>query len=112
MRQPLPPELVVLGDHLEAATDRMLGRRRTRRQLVLNAAVSMVVAVPLGVSLFSQIGATGTVVTPPSAQAVLPPSADIENSPDDFLPRDLRRKRSDPNAELLMLPTSLRPALR
>ena len=115
----MPPELVALGDQLEAAASRALARRRTRRQLVLNAAESLIVAVPLTVSVAtSQLTATSapaTTATPTPTVVIAPAAADDnypDNTVDDFLPRDLRRMRLKPQSELLILPASLRPALR
>lgn len=124
MRRPLPPELIALGDQLESAAGRSVGRRRSTRQLVLNAAASLVIAVPLAISAASA-GLTGGPaapvgtpvphpVTPADARAI----ADLGNAGgseratfDDFPPRQLRMKPA-PGSELLVLPVSLRPALR
>jgi hypothetical protein len=47
----MPPDLVALGDQLEAAASRTLARRRSRRQLVLNATASILVALPLTIAV-------------------------------------------------------------
>ncbi len=49
--RPMAPDLTALGDQLEAAARRDVGRRRARRQAFLNAAASLVVAIPLAVTL-------------------------------------------------------------
>lgn len=49
--RPMAPELAELGDQLEAAVHRDVRRRRAIRQLVLNAAASLIIAVPLAVSV-------------------------------------------------------------
>ena len=116
MRRPLPPELVELGDQLEAAAVRVLARRRTRRQLVLNAAASLVVAVPVTVALTSTQLSTTTVpvttATPAPAASQVVSHVSAPAAARDVLPRDLRHLRLSPQSELLLLPSSLRPALR
>jgi hypothetical protein len=117
MRRPLPPELIALGDQLEAAAARALARRRTRRQLVLNAVASMVIVLPFGVTLAtSQITAARLqlpiIVVTPAPGTAEDPNAQLTHVPVDILPRDLRRMRTPQHAELLSLPSSLRPALR
>jgi hypothetical protein len=47
----MPPELVALGDQLEAATTRAVRRRRAVRLVVFNALASMLVVVPLVLAL-------------------------------------------------------------
>jgi hypothetical protein len=128
----MPPDLVELGDRLEAAAERSLARRRTRRQLALNAAASLIVAVPITVTVATTQFTTTTVpvqarpVTPsPTATTTLVPDVlpsglantdlvGVDDSPTDdtYLPRDLRRLRLKPSSELLLAPSSLRPALR
>ena len=49
--RPMAPDLAALGDQLQAAVDRDVRRRRARRQAFLNAAASLVVVVPLAVSI-------------------------------------------------------------
>jgi hypothetical protein len=120
VRRPLPPELIALGDQLEAAAQRALGRRRARRQVVLNAAASLIVAVPLTLSVAgsSLVGAAAPVTTPtPTPQAIAEigaaagPSGRVTT--DDFPPREIARMRAAPNSEMLLLPTTVpRPALR
>jgi len=106
VRRPLPPELHALGDHLEAAARRALGRRRTRRQLVLNGLTSLAVALPLGVTV------VGTVTGPsePPTVVVAPTKPGFTHAGDDFPPRVLRR--ATPSDELLAEPSTLRRALR
>jgi hypothetical protein len=126
----MPPELVELGDRLEAAAERNLARRRTRRQLAMNAAASLIVAVPITLTVATTQFTTTTVpVTPakptPSATSTIVPEAlpsglanrDLiltEDGPaaDTYLPRDLRRLRLKPSSELLLASPALRPALR
>jgi hypothetical protein len=48
--RPMTPDLAVLGDQLQAAVESDVRRRRARRQLFLNAAASLIVAIPLAVS--------------------------------------------------------------
>ena len=89
VRRPLPPELVLLGDHLEVATRRALGRRRTRRQMVLNAVTSVAVALPL---LPAVLGLTaGPVQATP--EVVEPRRAGVAAARDDFPPRALSRPK-------------------
>ena len=126
----MSPELVELGDRLEAAASRSLARRRARRQLALNAAASLIVAVPITVTVATtQFTTTVRPITParpvPTATQTLVPNVlptglsngDLiadEDGPttDAFLPRDLRRLQLKPSSELLLAPSSLRPALR
>ncbi len=55
--RPMAPDLAALGDQLQAAVDRDVRRRRARRQAFLNAAASLVVVVPLAISIaFGGIG--------------------------------------------------------
>jgi hypothetical protein len=49
----MSPDLVALGDTLQAAAARDLHRRRGRRMLFLNGLASVAIAVPLGMSLLS-----------------------------------------------------------
>lgn len=127
----MPPDLVELGDRLEAAAQRQLARRRTRRQLALNAAASLIVAVPITVTVATTQFTTTTVpvtapATPtPTATTTLVPdvlpsglsnddliAAEDSPSSETYLPRDLRRLRLKPSSELLLAPSALRPALR
>jgi|tagenome__1003787_1003787.scaffolds.fasta_scaffold20816347_2 hypothetical protein len=122
MKRPLPPELVELGNQLEAAAARALARRRVRRQQILNAVASLVVAVPLVISIATNQISSGEAPvaapspTPTSTADAAPVGAVAVPRPslvrDDMLPRDLTRMHEAPNSELLILPTSLRPALR
>jgi hypothetical protein len=126
----MPPDLVELGDRLEAAAERNVARRRTRRQLALNAAASLIVAVPIALTVATTQFTTTTVpvttATPtPAATTKLVPELlpsglahrDLiltEDGPvaDTYLPRDLRRLRLKPSSELLLASPALRPALR
>ena len=117
---PAPAELIALGDQLEAAAQRALGRRRARRQVVLNAAASLIVAVPLTLSVAgsSLVGSAAPVTTPtPTPQRDRHhrrhrrPSGRVTT--DDFPPREIARMRAAPTPEMLLLPTTVpRPALR
>ena len=49
--RPMAPDLAVLGDQLQAAVDRDVRRRRARRQAFLNAAASLVVVIPVAVTI-------------------------------------------------------------
>jgi hypothetical protein len=117
----MPPELVVLGDQLEAAATRALARRRSRRQQFFNAAASLIIAVPITLTVATTQFTTETVpvttATPtPTAQVSDDLIAGADDGPntvaDDFLPRDLRRYRLKPQSDFLVLPMNLRPALR
>jgi hypothetical protein len=112
VRRPLPPELVALGDQLETAAGRAIGRRRARRQLVLNAMASLAVAIPVVVSLASH--AVNTPVAPPVATpADLPAQVEVVyRAADDVPPRLLRRLDQSSNGDVLYLPIDLRRALR
>jgi hypothetical protein len=110
MRRPLPPELVALGDQLETAAGRALGRRRARRQLVLNAMASVAVAMPLVVSFATH--AVNAPVTPPAVAPDLPAQVEVVRAADDFPPRLLRRLEQSSNGDVLYLPIDLRRALR
>ncbi len=46
----MAPDLVAVGDQLEDAATRALARRRARRQIVLNAAATFVIAMPLALA--------------------------------------------------------------
>jgi hypothetical protein len=110
MRRPLPPELVVLGDQLETAASRALGRRRARRQLVLNALASVAVAIPLVVSLTDH--AINTPAAPPAVLPDIPADVQDVRGADDVPPRLLRRLELSSSGDLLYLPIDLRRALR
>lgn len=110
MRRPLPPELIELGDHLELAARRSIGRRPTRRQQFFNAATGLLVALPL---------------VPAVLGAAVPPTPDPAPAPvvqktdrgfaaakaDDFPPRVLRGP-DNPDEAALAEPSTLRRALR
>ena len=65
--RPMAPDLAALGDQLQLAVDRDVRRRRARRQMVLNAAASLIIVIPLAISIAtadlgqeeSPIGAAG-----------------------------------------------------
>jgi hypothetical protein len=118
----MPPDLVALGDQLEAAAKRTVARRRSRRQLVLNAVASFLVALPLTIAVgrdFSRpvIRTTATPIVAPlevdgdwpvarrNARELILPRVSGEN----LLHRMTRRALSP---ELFELPSTLRPALR
>ena len=111
MRRPLPPDLLELGDRIERAAMHTLARRSVRRQQVFNAVASFLIAVPLvfslGTARFTTTDRPQERLAPPAAQQDAPTSI-----PDDVLPRDMRRQPLAPNSEILVLPSSLRPALR
>jgi hypothetical protein len=111
VRRPLPPDLRDLGDRLERAAAAALARRRVRRQQVLNAAASVLVAVPLALSLGTSTFTTEPPQAPP-ARVQASGAAVRSGAPEDVLPRGLRNQHPAPNSELLVLPSSLRPALR
>jgi DNA-binding HxlR family transcriptional regulator len=85
MRRPLPPELIVLGDQLEFAARRAVGRRRTHRQMVLNAITSIAIAVPL------VAGALGSVGAAPVPEISAPNSPSYGAKGDEIPPRLLTR---------------------
>lgn len=112
MRRPLPPELVALGDQLETAAKRAIGRRRARRQLVLNALASVAVALPVVVSVASHT-VNAPLSSPVATPADLPAQVDVVyRAADDFPPRLLRRLDKSSNDDVLYLPIDLRRALR
>jgi hypothetical protein len=121
----MPPDLVALGDQLEAAAGRMVARRRSRRQLVLNAAASILVTLPLTIAVgkdFSRpvIQTTATPVAPvvQPADSDWPVGRAARNPRDLALPRisgenlQHRANRRAVSPEMLELPSTLRPALR
>ncbi len=105
MRRPLPPELLLLGDQLETAVRRSAGRRRTRRQMVLNAVTSVLVVIPLLPAVL------GTVVPPPAPAELPPNKTSYGANKDDFPPRALRGNPG-PYGDLLVETSTLRRALR
>jgi hypothetical protein len=107
VRRPLPPELLALGDHLELATRHQLSRRRTRRQLVLNALASLAIALPLVATTVSAL--RSPVVTETSVSAR--PSPSFGHRDFDSPPRLLRRVHR-PSDDVLSDDTTLRRALR
>jgi hypothetical protein len=114
----MPPDLVALGDLLEAAAARALARRRTRRQLVLNATAGVALAVPLALAVSTTTLTTAVPTPTPTAhQRVVavddplrapqvPPSPASPRLPGANLPRETVRLRPD------LGPSTLRPALR
>jgi hypothetical protein len=104
MRRPLPPDLILLGDQLELAARRAVGRRRTRRQMVLNAITSIAIAVPL------MAGALGSAAAP-VPQVIAPNSPSYGAKGDDIPPRLLTRV-GHPSDDVLYEAGTLRRALR
>ena len=49
--RPMAPDLAALGDQLQAAVDRDVRRARARRQAFLNAAASLIVVIPVAVTI-------------------------------------------------------------
>ena len=49
--RPMAPDLATLGEQLQAAVDRDVRRRRARRQAILNAAASLIVVIPVAVTI-------------------------------------------------------------
>ena len=107
MRRPLPPELVVLGDQLESAVRRHAGRRRTRRQMVLNSMTAALVALPLVPAMLGTVAEP--VAEPPPRPAA--ETRGLGGAEDNFPPRVLRRS-VNPAGEELAEPSTLRRALR
>ena len=105
MRRPLPPELIDLGDRLEFAARRAVGHRRTRRHMVLNAMMSMAIAVPL------VAGALGSVAAVPVPEVSAPSSPSYGAKGDDIPPRLLIRV-GHPSDDVLYEAGTLRRALR
>ena len=100
----MPPELVALGDQLEAATARALKRRRALRLVVFNALASMLVVVPLVLAL-----SHGPVASTRSPLATVSPGPVLADAiaPETEVPADLLRMRP-PNAQQLhSYPSSL-----
>lgn len=106
MRRPLPPELVVLGDHLEVAVRRHAGRRRTRRQMVLNSMTAALVALPLFPAVLGTMSAPAEEPPPRPAQ-----TRGYGGAEDSFPPRVLRRP-GNPAGNALAEPSTLRRAMR
>ena len=70
--RPMSPDLAALGEQLEAAAKRDVRRRRARRQVFLNAAASLLIAVPLTVSLaLGQLNREAEIIGPAGASATL-----------------------------------------
>ena len=70
--RPMAPDLAALGDQLEAAAQRDMRRRRARRQLFLNAAASMLIAIPVAISIATaDVGGEVETVGPAGASATL-----------------------------------------
>ena len=110
----MPADLIALGDELEAAAARVLGRRRARRQSVLNAVTSIMVAVPFAFAIASaDLPGTTLDTVVDTAPSPLPARSGYHPDAVQF-PPDARIAvlRRGPTPELLILPTTLRPALR
>jgi hypothetical protein len=59
-RRPMPPELLALGDVLEAAAERAVARRRARRTQLLQGVATVAVALPLAITaVVGNLGGTG-----------------------------------------------------
>jgi hypothetical protein len=70
--RPMSPDLAVLGDQLQAAVESDVRRRRARRQLFLNAAASLIIAIPLAISIATaDFGAEATPIGAAGASASL-----------------------------------------
>ena len=69
--RPMAPDLAVLGDQLEAAAQRDVRRRRARRQAFLNAAASLVIAIPIAVSIATADVSGEETIGPAGASATL-----------------------------------------
>ena len=115
MRRPLPPDLVHLGDELERDVRRRVVDRPVRRQLALGLLSTLVITVPLAISV------TGAELNRPVAQLERAPPPAASTAPtllsrrlaDDVLPRSLRRVGpGDGTSDFLIEPSPLRPALR
>ena len=79
---------------------------------MLNAAASLVLAVPVTIALASPQVSTTTVPVSTATPAPVVSDAPSPGRARDVLPRDPRHLRPSPQSELLLLPSSLRPALR
>jgi hypothetical protein len=111
----MPPELIALGDELEAAVARALGRRVMRRQSVLNAVASLVIAVPFALAIISaDLPNTALDTFKDATPAFAQPARTGYQSDAAKMPADARVAylRDGRTPELLILPTTLRPALR
>jgi hypothetical protein len=106
LRRPLPPELVLLGDHLELGARRALGNRRTRRQLLLNALTSVALAVPLVAS------AVNTIHRPAAPPSVPPPYQQAYGRNGDDMPPRVLSREATPSGDALVETSTLRRALR
>ena len=71
LMRPMAPDLAMLGDQLEAAAQRDMRRRRARRQMVLNAAASLIVAIPLAISIATADLGEEEIIGPAGASATL-----------------------------------------
>jgi hypothetical protein len=119
MRRPMPPELIALGDQLEAAAARAVRRRRrARRQLWMNGAASVLVALPLAVAIgkdYSRpvIQTTATpLVSAPDLDWPLRAARDDRARMLQRISGENLRHRGAASPVLLELPSILRPALR
>jgi hypothetical protein len=88
VKRPLPPDLVALGDQLESAAARRHGNRRAHRQLALNLAASVAIAVPLVASLGADISRRGPVSLAPRPTPTVAPAVSQLNF--DVPPRRVR----------------------
>ena len=111
----MPPDLIALGDQLEAAAARALGRRFARRQSVLNVVASLVIAVPFALAIASaDLPNTALDTFKDATPVVAQPARTGYPSDAAHIPADARVAylRNGRTPELLILPTTLRPALR
>jgi hypothetical protein len=106
VRRPLPPELVLLGDQLEVAARHAIGRRRTRRHMILNVITALAVTLPLVVGALET---AGNVVVPAPAPVADWPAYGLKA--DDVPPRFLHRANR-PSEDALSEDGTLRRALR
>ena len=109
----MAPDLIALGDQLEAAAARALGRRRARRQSILNAAASLMIAVPFAIGvattdLSRSPVAAGVSIGDAAPVRTMGYSPHVSHVPDERIAY-LREARTP---DLLIMPTVLRPALR
>ena len=111
----MAPDLIALGDQLESAARRAVGNRRTRRQSVLNAGASLLVAIPFMFAIASADLPQTTLDTVVDAEPVTYVPASKGYRPDavQFPPEErIKDLRTGRTPDLLVLPTTLRPALR
>ena len=69
--RPMAPDLAALGDQLEAAVQQDVRRRRARRQLFLNAAASLAIAIPVAITVATAGVEQEETIGPAGASATL-----------------------------------------